>query len=75
MDTTRHPLQACSTTDIEQYLAQALCELTDHFAEVKLQSMQCSGQTAEYAGEATLQIRVSFRHQPEPEGEGPVAAL
>lgn len=75
MDVTNHPLQECSRADIESYLAQGLSELTGHFAEVKLQSVQCSGQTAEHAGEATLQIRVSFRHLPEPEGEGPVAVL
>lgn len=69
MDTTRHPLQACSTTDIEQYLAQALCELTGHFAEVTLQSTACSQSEPDYAGEAAVQIRVRFRHLPEPEGE------
>jgi hypothetical protein len=75
MDATNHPLHPCSSAAIEQYLAQGLCELTGHFAEVSLQSVQCSGPTQEYAGQATLRIRVSFRHIPEPEGEGPVALL
>ena len=73
MDVTTHPLQQCSQEEIERALAQGLSELTDHFAEVTLQDVQHSGATPDYAGEATLQVKVRFRHPPEPEGEGPTA--
>ena len=73
MNAPSHPLQGSSPADIEQYLAQALCELTGHFAEVALLSTACSQSAPDYAGEATVQIRVRFHHLPEPEGEEPEA--
>ena len=73
MDVTTHPLQHCSQAEMERAVAQALSELTDRFAEVVLQAMQCSSGPPDCAGVATLQLQVRFRHPPEPEGEGPTA--
>lgn len=66
--TTAHPLADIQKAQIEQAIAQALTELSDHWADVTLVAMGNSG-GVNTAGESTMQLKVSFRPQNPEEGE------
>ena len=65
---TSHPLENVSQAQIELAIAQALCELTGHAAQVQMQSAQHSPAYTD-AGHSKLQISVTFAPLNPEEGE------